>query len=82
VRRWLASRRPLAHDHYRRIALRYLEILEERRDVLVALAQEESVPRETIRDWVRKATELGFLGPGTPGRAEQRPGPNLYPKGN
>jgi hypothetical protein len=76
------GRRGYPHDHYRRIALRYLERLEERRDVLVALAQEESVPRETIRDWVRKATELGFLARGTPGRAEKRPGPNLYPKGD
>jgi hypothetical protein len=88
-----AAQRPLNRgrhgypdDHYRRIALRYLKLVEERRDVLVALAQEESeglgrdVPRETVRDWVRRATELGFLLPGTPGRASKRPGPNLYRK--
>jgi hypothetical protein len=80
------GRRGYPHDHYRRIALRYLALLEERRDVLVGLAQEESdllgkaVPRETVRDWVRRATELGFLVPGTPGRASNRPGPNLYKK--
>jgi hypothetical protein len=71
-------------EHYRRIAFRYLELLREgRRDVLVALAEEESerlgreVRRETVRDWVKKATRLGFLAPGTPGRAEERVGPNL-----
>jgi hypothetical protein len=66
-------------DHYRRIALRYLELIGQgRRDVLVALATEEGRKRETIRDWVRKATKLGFLAPGKQGRAEARPGPNLY----
>lgn len=75
-------------EHYRRIALRYLELVERHRNVLVVLAAEESerlgrkVPRETVRDWVRKATEpeRGYLAPGKPGRAEVRPGPNLYPK--
>lgn len=74
-------------DHYRRIAFRYLELLGAgHRKVLVELAAEESerlgrqVPRETIRDWVRKATRLGFLAPGKPGRAEPRPGRNLYRK--
>ncbi len=73
--------------HYRRIAERYLEFALERRDVLVALAAEESalagreIPRETIRDWVRKATQRGYLAPGKPGRAEARPGPTLKRKG-
>ena len=69
-------------EHFERIALRYLELLHEgRRDVLVALAQEENRPRETVRDWVRKATERGYLAPGKPGRAEARPGPKLKRKG-
>jgi hypothetical protein len=69
-------------EHYRRIAERYLELLSTGRlDVLVALAAEESRPRETVRDWVRKATERGYLAPGKPGRAEARPGPKLKRKG-
>lgn len=74
------------NEHYRRIAIRYLELQRVRRDVLVGLAAEESaregrqIPRETIRDWVRKATERGYLAPGKPGRAEARPGPKLKRK--
>jgi hypothetical protein len=74
--------------HYQQIAERYLDLIEAgRRNVLVALAAEESarqgreIPRETIRDWVRKATERGYLAPGKPGRAEARPGPKLKRKG-
>jgi hypothetical protein len=75
------GRRALPREHYAGIAARYLEHLEDgRRNVLVVLAEEEGVPRETVRDWVRKATKLGFLAPGKPGRAEKRPGPNLYRK--
>lgn len=74
------GRRAKPREHYERIALRYLALLETRRDVLVALSDEEGVPRETVRDWVRKATKLGLLAPGKPGRAEKRPGPNLSRK--
>jgi len=70
-------------EHYRRIALRYLELLKlGHRNVLVVLAAEEGRPRETVRDWVRKATGLGYLAPGKPGRAEARPGPKLKRKGS
>jgi acyl-CoA reductase-like NAD-dependent aldehyde dehydrogenase len=74
------GRRAKPREHYQRIALRYLDLASRRRDVLVALADEEGVPRETVRDWVRKATKLGFLAPGRPGRAETRRGPMLNPK--
>jgi hypothetical protein len=75
------GRRALPPEHYATIAARYLTLLGDgRRNVLVVLADEEGVPRETVRDWVRKATKLGFLAPGKPGRAEMRPGPNLYRK--
>lgn len=68
-------------EDYERIARRYLELVKAgRRDVLKALAKEERRPRETIRDWVRKATKEGFLAPGKQGRAQVRPGPNLNPK--
>jgi hypothetical protein len=81
------GRRGLPDEHYRRIALRYLQLIElGRRNVLVALAEEESnraghpIPRETVRDWVRKATERGYLAPGKPGRAVARPGPKFKRK--
>jgi hypothetical protein len=81
------GRRAKPTEHYRRIALRYLELLKQgQRHVLKALAAEESeregraVPRETVRDWVRKATKLGYLTPGIQGRASARPGPELYRK--
>jgi hypothetical protein len=66
-------------DHFRRIAIRYLELVAEgRRDVAKALAEEEGIKRETARGWLRKATTLGMLGPGRPGHAGREPGPNLY----
>jgi hypothetical protein len=74
-------------EHLARIAGRYIDLVEAGvGNVLVVLAEEESkragrtIPRETIRDWVRKATERGYLAPGTPGRAEARPGPKLKRK--
>jgi hypothetical protein len=89
--RWVAGQanRPVKRgrtgygdEHYRRIARRYLEIASgpDGRRVLKVLAENEGVPRETVRDWVRKATRLGFLAPGTQGRAEARPGQKLNTK--
>jgi hypothetical protein len=70
-------------DHYRGIALRAVEIFEAgRRDVVSALADERGKPYQTVRDWVRRSRELGFLKPVSQGRTDFRPGPNLYPKGN
>jgi hypothetical protein len=78
----------LPDEHFARIAGRYIDLVESGlSNVLVALAEEESqragrtIPRETIRDWVRKATERGYLAPGKPGKAEARPGPKLKRKG-
>src|SRR4051794_16755005 len=68
-------------DHYRHIAERHLALVADgRRDVLKALCEEESVRldeligRERMRDWVKKATRLGYLEPGQPGRVGRRPG--------
>jgi hypothetical protein len=87
ARRPRPGRPSLPDEHYARIAGRYLELIDAGvRHVLVALAAEESIragrtiPRETIRDWVRKATERGYLAPGKPGRAEARPGSKLKRK--
>ncbi len=81
-------------DHYRRIALRCIELFKNgRRDVLVALRSEESerirkvqgldkyeLPRETLRAWISRARKHGFLAQSDQGKIDFRPGPNLYPK--
>jgi hypothetical protein len=71
-------------EHYRRIALRAVELFSEgHRDVVKRLTEEESKPYQTVRDWIARARapELGFLEPATKqGRSDFRPGPNLYPK--
>jgi hypothetical protein len=71
-------------DHYRRIALRAIDLfnVERRRDVLKALASEEERPYQTIREWIRQARDRGLLAPSKQGRTDFRPGPNLYRKAN
>jgi hypothetical protein len=71
-------------EHYRHIAERYLALVASgRRDVLKALSEEEGkrlgepIGHERMRDWVRKATRLGYLGSGTPGSVSRQPGPEL-----
>lgn len=73
-------------DHYRRIALRYLDLQREGigRGINKRIAELETkhlgrhVARETARDWISGATKRGFLAPGKQGRAGREPGPNLY----
>lgn len=69
-------------DHYRRIAFEYLDLQAQGvgRGIQKRLAEQQDPPRQwqTIRDWLARATEFGFLTPGTPGRAGRNPGPNLY----
>jgi hypothetical protein len=76
-------------EHYRSIALRRLELdAEGQTGVVGKLCAEwsallsERVDRERMRDWLRKATQMGFLSPGRPGVTTRKPGPNLYPKEN
>jgi hypothetical protein len=71
-------------EHYRHIARRYLALVRSgRRDVQRALCEEESerlgelIKRERMREWVKKATQMGFLAPGERGKAGRHPGPNL-----
>jgi hypothetical protein len=65
-------------DHYRRIARLALAIYEEgRRDIVKELSAREGVPYQTVRDWIRRARELGFLGPTQRGRSQWAAGPNL-----
>ncbi len=82
------GRKGWGEEHYRRVALEYLALQREGvgRGILNRLAEREAkrlkkpIARETMRDWVRRARELGFLAGGVRGRAGARPGPNLYPK--
>ena len=68
-------------DHYRRIALLALDIYhEDHRDVVKELAAREGRRYQTVRDWVRRARNLGFLGPTQRGRSQWAAGPNLYRK--
>jgi hypothetical protein len=70
--------------HYRRIALRAIELHKDgARDVVKQLAAEERRPTPTVRHWIHRARsdEYGFLAkPEKQGRREFLPGPNLYPK--
>jgi hypothetical protein len=76
------GRRGYPDDHYRRIALAYLDLQQQgvSRGIQHRLAEQERKQPETIRDWLHIATKKGFLTPGKQGRAGGRhAGPNLYP---
>lgn len=73
------SRPPVPAQHYRRIAIRYLQLISQgaRNGILYTIANEEGVAYHTARDWVAKARELKFLSDGRQGVAGATPGPNL-----
>jgi hypothetical protein len=76
-------------DHYRRVALIYLELLAEgvHQGILAAVGDRmatemsESQPRpvQTVRTWIYQARRRGFLTGGERGRAAALPGPRLDP---
>ncbi len=74
------GRRGYPDDHYRRIALAYLDLQAQgvSRGIQLRLAEQEHVAVETIRDWLHLATKKQLLSPGTPGRAGRTPGRRLY----
>jgi hypothetical protein len=74
------GRRGYPDDHYRRIALAYLDLQRQgvTQGIQQRLAEQEQRQWQTIRDWVHIATKKGFLTPGSRGRAGRMPGPNLY----
>lgn len=81
------GRKGYPEDHYKRIALAYLELQNRGfgQGILTELAHQESlrrgnkVPRETVRTWVYLARyRYQFLTPGTRGQAGAMPGPRLY----
>jgi hypothetical protein len=61
------------------IAQQLLHVCEtiEGRDMYGPLSEQYQVPRDTMRSWVRRATQKGFLLPGEPGRTGRQPGPRL-----
>jgi hypothetical protein len=76
------GRKGYPREHYQDLANRAVKLQAEgHRDVVARLAAEEDKPYQTVRDQIYRARELGFLQPATKqGRADFRPGPNLYPK--
>jgi hypothetical protein len=84
------GRPSLGDDHYRRVALIYLEevatgtrgVLQRVADRLTAELR-RPIPRETVRDWVSVArNDKQFLGATKQGRATNHPGPRLQAEGN
>lgn len=78
------GRRGFGDDFYRRLALRYLALQDERdrtnrgrRGLVRELAAEFDLTPTQARDAVATARELGWLEPGSPGRAGAEPGPRL-----
>ena len=66
-------------SHYRDIAILYLDLLNHghAHRILHELAQQLGIRRETARDWVHRARELGYLTGSHHGRAGALPGPRL-----
>lgn len=72
------GRPALPDGHYRDVALEYLELYEGGSPrVLKELAERRGVQWRTVRDWVARARQLGYLTRGKQGRAGARPGPRL-----
>jgi hypothetical protein len=68
-------------DHFRRVAFDYLDLFQAQgmtRGILDELAERYQRPRATVRDWINRARELGFLTKGRRGGAGAEAGPNLY----
>lgn len=66
-------------EHYERVARLYLRLVAagKRKGVHAEIARRYNVKPERIRDWVHRATKLGYLEPGRQGAAGARPGPRL-----
>lgn len=66
-------------EHYRSIALLYLDLLDQggQRKIVARLADQLDIPRTTARDWVHRARVLGYLTASRQGRAGAEPGPRL-----
>lgn len=72
------GRKGYPDEHYERIAHRYLELAETRRDVIKRLAEEEKRPYHTVRGWIARCVQKKLLAPAKKqGAAGYRPGPDL-----
>jgi hypothetical protein len=70
-------------EFYRRVASDYLELqgsrgIHERIADRMSERDGQTCSLTRIRDYISKATQMGFLSPGTPGVGARLPGPNLY----
>lgn len=77
------GRRGKGEAFYRRIALEALKLYDEgkgSRTVISDLAAGHGRGYSTIRDWIAKARELGFLAPARKGHQQWLPGPALNRK--
>jgi hypothetical protein len=67
-------------EHFAEIARECIALYREgRRGIRATLAKERKVSEATVRDWVKRARELGYLTESKHGKADYRPGPNLDP---
>ncbi len=66
-------------DHYQRVARAYLALVQgaTSRHAMRRLAEAEGRPVETVRTWVARARQMGYLSPTRQGVAGAVPGPNL-----
>jgi hypothetical protein len=65
-------------EHYAGIARDCIALYRQgQRGIRATLAKDRNVSEATVRDWIRRARELGFLAESKHGRADYRPGPNL-----
>ena len=66
-------------DHYRDIALLYLQLLDQghRRRITTELAQQLNIPTSTARNWIHRARQLDYLTPAQQGQPGAHPGPRL-----
>jgi hypothetical protein len=75
------GRKPIPSDQLERLAREAIRLSNKGvRPLRPALAETFNVSIETIRDWLHKAREQGWLGPWTPGQKQQLPGPKLLAK--
>jgi hypothetical protein len=72
------GRPPLGNEHYRDVALLYLEAMRtEPRRPIEWMAVKKGHASSTVRGWVSEARKRGFLSPGQRGKGGALPGPRL-----
>jgi hypothetical protein len=68
-------------EHYAHIARECIALYRQgQRGIRATLARKHNVSEARIRDWIKRARELGFLAESKHGKADYRPGPNLTAK--